>query len=222
MDERCKSPRSRLGVKCLVVIGIPLLSLAPEAQARVTQITITNETPTFGGASFGTVGQYERIEGTLTGEVDPSDALNAIIVDIELAPRNANGAVSYSADFQILRPVNLAQGNHRVLFELPNRGGTNALGTLNDSKTANTTATAGDPGNGFLMNEGYTIVEGAWDITVAQGGAGFGVTFPVAKNRDGSTITGPATEEFVIDEGSTPATQPSPIPQLAPTSRRRA
>jgi Alpha/beta hydrolase domain len=215
MDEGCKSLRLRLGISCLTLIGIPLLSFAPDAQARVTKLTITTtEAPTFkttaapGGASFGAVGQYERIEGIFTGEVDPKDPLNAVIVDIELAPRNANGTVSYSADFQILRPINLAKGNHRVLFELPNRGGTNALSLLNDSKTNNTTATAGDPGNGFLMNQGYTIVEGSWDTTVAQGGAGFGVTFPVAKNRDGSTITGPATEELVVDKNATQSTLP--------------
>jgi hypothetical protein len=202
MKERCESQRLRLGITCLTLIGIPLL--APEAQARVTKVTITTtEAPTFAGANFGTVGQYERIEGSFTGEVDPKDPLNAVIVDIELAPRNANGTVSYSADFQILRPVTLAKGNHRVLFELPNRGGTNALSLLNDSKTANTTAKAGDPGNGFLMNQGYTLVEGAWDTTVAQGdpNSGFGVTFPVATNH-GSTITGPATEELVVDKNN--------------------
>ena len=29
------------------------------------------------------------------------------------------------------------------------------------------------------------------------------MTFPVAKHRDGSEITGPATEEFVVDTGPT-------------------
>jgi hypothetical protein len=113
-----------------------------------------------------------------------------------------------------LRPVDLAKGNHRVLFDLPNRGRATALTTLNDSGTANDTTTAGSPGNGFLMNQGYTIVEGAWDISASQGGKSFGVTFPVAHHRDGSTITGPATEEFVIDEGSTPASEPLTYPAL--------
>ena len=161
------------------------------------------ESPTFGGATFGAVGAYERIEGTITGEVDPKNPLNADIVDIGLAPKNADGKVGYSADFQILRPIDLSKGNHRVLFDLPNRGRATALTTLNDSKTANDTTSAGDPGNGFLMNQGYTLVEGAWDITAPQGGKLFGVTLPVAKNKDGSTITGPATEEFVIDQNAT-------------------
>jgi len=53
------------------------------------------------------------------------------------------------------------------------------------------------------MNQGYTIVEGGWDTSAAHGGALFTVTFPVAKHKDGSEITGPATEEFVVDTGPT-------------------
>lgn len=194
--------------------GIAVVGVLKPADARVIQINITTiESPTFGGASFGSVGQYERIEGTITGEVDPRNPLNSVIVDIGLAtPKNANGTVGYSADFQILRPIDLNKGNHRVLFDLPNRGRATSLTTLNDTKTANDTTTSGSPGNGFLMNQGYTIVEGAWDITAQQGATPettlFGVTFPIAKNKDGSTITGPATEEFVIDKNATAASEP--------------
>jgi hypothetical protein len=54
-------------------------------------ITAT-ESPTFGGKSFGAVGRYERISGQIVGEVDPKDPLNVVVVDIDLAPKNANGA----------------------------------------------------------------------------------------------------------------------------------
>ena len=188
----------------LASLGAAVIGLVPVAEARVTQINITTvESPTFAGASFGSVGQYERIEGTFTGEVDPKNPSNADIVDIALAPKNAHGKVTYSADFQILQPIDLSKGNHRVIFELPNRGRTNILGILNDSTTPNDTPKSGDPGNGFVMNQGYTIVEGGWDTSAAHGGALFTVTFPVAKHKDGSEITGPATEEFVVDTGPT-------------------
>jgi Alpha/beta hydrolase domain len=200
--------RACIGLLALPV-GIAVLGIPSAADARVTQINITTvESPTFSGASFGLVGAYERIEGTITGEVDPTNPLNGVIVDIDLAPKNANGTVGYSTDFQILRPVDLTKGNHRVFFDLPNRGRATALTTLNDSAVPNDTTTSGSPGNGFLMNQGYTLVEGAWDITAPQGGKPFGVTFPVAKNNDGSTITGLATEEFVIDQNATPASEP--------------
>jgi hypothetical protein len=60
------------------------------------------------------------------------------------------------------------------------------------------------------MNQGYTIVEGSWDTSAPVDS--FAVTFPTATNKDGSAITGPGTEEFVIDVGSTPSTQPLTYP----------
>ncbi len=60
--------------------------------------------PTFGGLSFGAVGQYEKLRGAAYGEVDPSDRRNAVITDIGLAPVNARGMVEYSMDIFILKP----------------------------------------------------------------------------------------------------------------------
>ena len=161
-----------------LLISIAAFGLAPPSYAGVTKINITCvQSPTFGGASFGTVGQYELIQGTFTGEVDPSNPQNAVIVDIQNAPRNAKGLVTYSADFQIFRPIKLSSGNHRVIFDLPNRGGATALSTYNNG-TGNDRSwcTSGLPakfsvGDGFLMNEGFTVVDAAWDITVTPSGS---------------------------------------------------
>jgi hypothetical protein len=82
---------------CLALIGISAIALPPSAHARVTQITITStESPTYDGRTFGTVGAYERLSGRITGAVDPKDPLNAVIVDIGLAP-GTPGLVTYSA-----------------------------------------------------------------------------------------------------------------------------
>jgi hypothetical protein len=198
------SPNTAI-VCCLALTGV-VLGAAPPAQARVTQVVIAaTESPTFGGKSFGAVGQYERISGQIVGEVDPADPLNAIIVDIGLAPKNPNGTVSYSTDFQILRPIDRTKGNKRLLYEITNRGRTNALETLNDSKTGNDPTTSGEAGNGFLMRNGYVLLETGWDFSAPRNGKLFTATVPVAKNPDGSAITGPNTEEFVIDKGTTAA-----------------
>jgi hypothetical protein len=45
-----------------------------------------------------------------------------VIVDIALAPKNANGKVEYAFDFYILKPFDLSKGNHKVMYEPPNRG----------------------------------------------------------------------------------------------------
>jgi Alpha/beta hydrolase domain len=200
----------------LALIGIALMSFAPAANARVTQIVIkTVESPAFGGRTFGAVGAYERISGQVIGEVDPVDRRNAIIVDIGLAPKNPNGTVTYATDFQILRPIDRAKGNRRLLYEITNRGRTNALEMLNDSLAVNDVDTSGDAGNGFLMRQGYVLLESGWDVP-APAGKLFSVTVPVAKNPDGSQITGPATEEFVIDKGQTPTRQPLNYPAASP------
>ena len=89
----------------------------------ITRLTF-NEAPTiaFGGASFGNVGSYEKIQGRAFGELDPANPLNAVITDITLAPRNARGMVEYAVDFYILRPVNPSRGNKVMVFDVTNRG----------------------------------------------------------------------------------------------------
>ncbi|HZM86526.1 MAG TPA: hypothetical protein VFF31_08205, partial [Blastocatellia bacterium] len=89
----------------LISLAIALLGIGKPAEARITQIVISTKTsPAFGGASFGSVGQYETLTGVAFGEVDPNDPLNAVITDIQLAPRNGRGMVEYSMDFSITKP----------------------------------------------------------------------------------------------------------------------
>ena len=67
---------------------------ATPARARITKIQITSkESPAFGGYSWQGVGQSEKITGKAFGELDPKDPKNAVIVDLQLAPRNAAGKV---------------------------------------------------------------------------------------------------------------------------------
>ena len=182
-----------------------MLGLTTVAEADVTRILITRvESPTFGGVSFGEVGQYEKLVGRAFGEVDPHDPRNAVIVDLTLAPRNVRGMVEYSTDIYILKPVDSNRGNHRLFFELGNRGNLLSFGRMNDFLTVgNDPTTAADAGSGFLMREGYTVVTSGWDVSVAPGGGRQTITVPIAKNLDGSSIVGPALEEFAFDNATT-------------------
>jgi hypothetical protein len=197
-------PRAKrlAALAALIVLAAPSL-----AQAGVIKIQITSvQNPTFGGTTFGTVGQYEKIRGTITGAVDPTDPRNAGIADIANAPRNAQGKVEYTAGFVMLRPVDLSKGNHRVFYEPTNRGNITSLGFLNFNGTGpqtNDPSTAADAGNGFLMNQGYSVVAVGWDVTVAAGANRLLATAPLATNTDGSAIVGPALEEFTNDNSTT-------------------
>jgi hypothetical protein len=59
---------------------------------------------------------------------------------------------------RILAPENLARGNHRLLFDVPNRGNRLALATFNGVPRPINPAAPTDAGNGFLMRHGYTVV----------------------------------------------------------------
>ena len=113
------------------------------AEARITRVVFDparSQSPTFGGLSFGSAGQYEKLRGTAFGELDPNDPRNKRITDIELAPRNTAGMVEYSMDVFVLKPVDLTRGSGRVLLDFNNRGGMR-LGRLNQTDTNNDPAT---------------------------------------------------------------------------------
>ncbi len=182
-----------------------LLATFQMAQARITKLTISRiESPTFEGRSFGKVGQYEKLVGRIAGEIDPADPHNAIITDINFAPRNARGKIEYETDIMILRPVDRSAGNHKLWYELTNRGAILAFPQINDALSGgNDPSKAADAGNGFLMRAGFSILFSGWDTTAAPGGNRFVMKAPVAVNPDRSPIIGPALEEFSIDDNTT-------------------
>ena len=172
------------------------------AKSGITRIVIDpdrSESPTFEGRSFGDVGQYEKLRGTAYGELDPADPRNAVITDIELAPRNERGMVEYSTDIFVLKPINLDLGNRRVLLDFNNRGGMR-VGLLNGARAINDPVTAEDAGTGFVMDMGYAVVGNGWDIS-ASGYNSMTINVPVATNN-GETITGPSYEYIVFDNDS--------------------
>jgi len=197
------SARFRVAPLALAVAGA--LGCLGTAEARITKIDITTtESPTFGGYSWTGVGQYEKLAGKAYGEVDPLDPKNASIVDIELAPRNSRGMVEYAFDFYILKPIDLRRGAHKVMYEPPNRGG-KTWNTFGRVPGGNDPGSIADPtvlANAFLMPRGYTMVWSGWDKSAGTANSGppnfnTTITLPVAVNKDGSTITGPAFEYIV-------------------------
>src|SRR5215813_4371635 len=160
--HRPEMNKCRLLHFCLAsTLATGMVFAAPEVQARTTKFQILTRATAFGGYSFPGVGQYEVITGIATGEVDPNDPQNAIITDIKLAPRNAKGNVVYQHNFYILKPLNLRHGNHKMMYEPPNRGG-KTYQTLNNTPTGtNDPAAIVDPAvldDSFLWPQGYTTV----------------------------------------------------------------
>jgi hypothetical protein len=188
----------QLGVASLLVTTV----LTSVAQARITQIQILTRGVAFGGFSFPIVGQYEFITGIATGEVDPSNPQNALITDIQLAsPKNPNGTVGYSHNFYILKPLDLSHGNHKMMYEPPNRG-RKTYQTLNntpngtDDPAALTNAT--ELADSFLWTRGYTTVWSGWENNLGTlGGLTATATLPGAVGTGGTALTGPGYEYIV-------------------------
>lgn len=155
--------------------------------ARTPALTMKiTGTQAFAG-TYGSVGQYEQVTGTISGEVDPKDARNAIIQDLALAPVNANGMVEYSADFVMLKPKDMSKASGVLRYDAPNRG--------NILTMPNPTAT---PSDAVYLERGYVLLYGAWQGDVPKSSAArLTVTVPVAKNADGTSITGTYRSELV-------------------------
>src|SRR5437867_3366066 len=189
-----------------VMVAAGAMCSAVPALARVKKVQIiAKESPTFGGYSWPGVGQYEKIVGKAFGELDPNDARNAVIVDLKLAPRNARGKVEYSFDFYVLKPVDLSKGNHKMVYEPPNRG-RKTIAALNRGVGGNDLGSVTDEsllGNSFLMPQGYSISFSGWDFSAEAGNGDLSttITLPIAKNADGSSITGPSYE-YIVNAGA--------------------
>jgi hypothetical protein len=104
------------------VIGWSDPSGAYVQQIVIDQTATVNFTPV-GGTSTS----YTIYQGRVFGLLSPSQPLNAIITDINLAPKTG-GNVPYVANFQIVTPTNPAARNGLMIHLVPNRGG-NAIST---------------------------------------------------------------------------------------------
>jgi hypothetical protein len=171
-------------------------------QAQVVKFDILERVPAFAGRSFGEVGPYERITARATLALDPADDRNAVIADLALAPRNADGRVEATADVVILRPADPTHGNGTLLLEVPNRGRKLAPQLFDDSSQpgANRAEAADDAGIGFLHRQGYTMVWVGWQADIPSKPGQMALAAPMLKG-----VAGPAREEFVFDNTTNPA-----------------
>jgi hypothetical protein len=96
--------------------GAALLALVSAADARVTRIVVDTTADISGQP-------YQERTGRAFGELDPADPHNALITDLQIAPRNANGKVEYIASFRLRIPNDLSTASGVMWHDVPNRGG---------------------------------------------------------------------------------------------------
>ena len=164
----------RVPVVGATLAAVALFVFAVPGRAQITRLVVES-TETLGHDG------YERLTGHAYGELDPAHPLNAIITDLEFAPRNARGMVEYAATFTILKPADMADASGVLLYFVPNRGRFNLTG------------------GGFLADvraQGHVLVASGWqgDLEPAEGTETLSV--PVARYPDGSSITGRVLARF--------------------------
>jgi len=187
------------GSKAVLFVAtmLSIFTGAFDAQAHVTRIEAKSTSTVAGGKSFGLAGPYEKVTGKVYFEIDPRNPHNQEIVDVDKAPRNANGNVEFSADFFVLKPKDLSRGNGTALLEVSNRGGKALLYFYDHGRFSANPATEAELGDGFLLRHGFTLVWVGWQIDVPDGADLLRLYAPVATD-DGKVITGPVRSDFVF------------------------
>ena len=146
------------------------------AHAAVVRVEVTSR------SDMGTTG-YEQIVGRLHFEIDPTRPDNAVIADVDLAPVNASGKVSFSSDLRLLKPKDPARSNGAAWVEIPNRGGKAGLST-------------------WTMKNGFTVLNVGWEFDVPVQPEKLRIEVPSALNKDGSAIRGVVSAIFTPDKPS--------------------
>jgi hypothetical protein len=198
-----------LSTRAALAAGVA--ALAQPAAAKVVKFEVLRiESPAFEGRSFGTVGTYDRIVARATIAVAPSDPHNSVIVDIDRAPRNAQGLVEATTDVEILRPTVAANGNRRLIYDVVNRGSKRALAMFNDPRRQRL---ARLPTPARLPDEPrLSVVWSGWQGDLGAGGAARSV--PTVAQVSG------LAREFIFDHTDNPATaalsypRPTSIPRM--------
>jgi hypothetical protein len=180
----------------LAVLTIGFICSVASAEARVTRIEVLKvESVPAAQTSGEAVPPYERISGRFYGELDPRDPKNALITDIQLAPKNARGMVEYVGTFSLMKPADMSKASGVLMYSVVNRGGGTA------------TASA----------EGHVSLVSGWQGDVVPSATNQTIQVPRAKNPDGTSITGPFVIRITGQNGSTatltiPRGTPTPYP----------
>jgi hypothetical protein len=177
-----------------VLIGCLLIPAA--VSAEVVKVEITSREVISDLPELIHTGPYEVIKGIIYLEVDPGHPANQQIVDLKLAPRNSQGRVEFSTDFELHKPIDADRGNHRLLYFVNNRG--NKLGNWHFNYEA---------GKNWLYSRGYSYLWCGWNCDVIENDDLLNIRVPVIK-ENGRTVTGRIYSEIISFSDDVTYSQP--------------
>lgn len=175
--------------------------VASTASAGVIRIDVEQRDDVAGGAvyGYGYSGPYERLSGRIHYAVDPALPVNRIITDIGHAPTDDAGRVEFSADFVLVKPKHIALGNGAVLFEVANRGRIGALNRFNGGVPSPDPLSAENYGDGFLLEEGFTLLWVGWQHDTPQR-EGLLRVYPAVAAGSAGPIEGLVRSDIFVNE----------------------
>jgi len=194
------SPSPPRRARWALALAALLVAPAAPAGAEVRRLVVSSRQEILGG-------DYEKLGGTVELELDPTHPANAVIVDLERAPRNARGRVEASADFMVLRPRRPSGRRSAALLEVSNRGGKAALPYFNRAAWSLDPTTDADFGDRLLMRLNLTVIWVGWQFDVPRQPGLLRLHAPVAGAGD-APLEGLVRSDWTID-------RPAPTLSLA-------
>lgn len=183
---------------------LPLLFsivLLPSSFARVLEVNITSRSPILNGKAWGKTGGYEILKGTITYGLDPDKAANQRVVDLYLAPRNADGLVVATGNLVVVQPLDRSKGNGMAMVEVSNRGGKFTPSYFNQA-TKSRELLPDDPaywGDGLLLEQGMTLIWVGWQFDVPIDEHTLRLEVPKVRQKDGRPIYGWVRSDWTVD-----------------------
>ena len=166
------------------MLATVLLAAVSAVSAEVVRVDVERRDDVADGRSYGSAGAYERLAGRIHYAADPANSANRIVTDIEYARTDGAGQVEFSADFVLVKPKDVSAGNGAVFFEVANRGRIGALGRFNGAASTHDPLTGADYGDGFLLEEGFTLLWVGWQHDTPLEDGLLRVYPPLATNAD--------------------------------------
>ncbi len=186
-------------VPMLPRIVLTVLLISAPGFAALIRVELVDRSDVLDGAPQGPAGAYERIVAKAYFAVDPKLPANRVIADIDLAPRNEEGMVEFSADLYLLKPRDSAKGNGTALVEVSNRGGKGLLSMFDYAASSTDPHVAQEFGDGFLLQQGFTLVWVGWEFDVPASPKYLRLEAPVATDQ-GKPIFGLVRSEWTGDK----------------------
>lgn len=194
----------RACVRVAFCVASAMFAGASDLIAEVVRVEIDRRADVLGGKPFGEAGPYEMIDARIFYEFDPSNPQNKAIVDIALAPRNGAGMVEAWGNALILQAKDPARRAGVALVEVSNRGRHGGMQYFNMAPhpfRAPDATVEKDFGDGFLMEEGLTVIMLGWQFDVPDEryeAKALRLSVPFAK-QPARTITDLVRTDWTID-----------------------